>query len=452
MGASTKTCMQLTPSDAAALIEEGAIVNGPFASQALCQAQCFSSSNKWYCVSGSVIIKNCSSSPASGSDFLPSGVTEIALEITGAGFGFGNFGGVTVGGGGGGWARWNSIPITSGLLYAYALGQAGFPTQSSETHFDFFNPTIWRVDGAIGIHGGSGSAPPGGYKIPDVFYNGGDGGFLNSVPTGNPCSQCTSSVGGAGGSAASPLGPGANGESGHYPAPAAGGVGIGGAGSGGNAGYVWTPQDTAKAIVTVNLSNEITGISSITHGGSGYPPSATINLFVDSKDTQYFGGIVSVVTNASGSVVSFSSVVNPGTGFYATGGEHYLVMSVTAPGHDGAIPGGGGGSSSTSVTLAAAVYRGLGGCGQIKIFLNPNDTVGPVIIVGAGGDPGLQSQCLYLSDDDANTLKNIGYNVLGPYLTPFDCDVACGDVYLSSSSLSSMSSLSSLSSQSSSSS
>ncbi len=436
MGASTKTCMQLTPSDAAALMAEGAIVNGPFASQALCQGVCFSSANKWYCVSGKAVVKDCTNSPASGIDFIPDGVTEIAVEVTGAGFGFGNYGGVNLGGGGGGWARWNSVSVTPGLGYSYIIGHAGDPLMSGLTSLRFGTSRQYIVDGASSYHGNTGLTTLTGHPLPDLHYKGGDGGFIGSFAA-MPCSQCITGSGGAGGAAASPLGPGADGQSGQLPFPT-GGIGIGGAGSGGDGAYPWVPQDTARGIMTTS-GGAITGISSITYGGSGYPLSQTIPVHVNSLNSGTAIGIVNVITDSSGSVVSFDSVVFDGTPFYSTPGVVFLIFHVNNDGHDGVVPGGGGGSGSSAIPGFGPIYRGLGGCGQIKIFLNPNDTEGIAIILGAGGDPAEQSQCLYLSDADANTLKDLAYNVLGPYDDPFTCEAACGDVYLSSSSKSSSS-------------
>jgi len=161
--------------------------------------------------------------PANSNTYtVPPGVTEITVEVWGAGGG-GSTSNTAAGGGGGGYAR-SIITVSPGDTFNYTIGTAG--TQGINGGDSTFNTTIVGGGGQAGSGstGGAGGVATGGN---DANFNGGNGGNAGSGGNGNR-------GGGGGGGSATAVANGGNGSANSGNTGGTGGAGQGNGGNGGN--------------------------------------------------------------------------------------------------------------------------------------------------------------------------------------------------------------------------
>jgi hypothetical protein len=163
---------------------------------------------------------------SSGTFEVPPGVTEITVEVWGAGGGGATNNQAAGGGGGGGYAR-SIIVVTPGDSFNYIIGQGGTPGNNGEdSSFDVFDVTIIGGGGLTGSSstGGNGGIGTGGNE---TNLNGGNGG--DAQGSNNPNQR----GGGGGGGSATSTSNGNNGQNGDLTSGGDGGLGEGDGGQGG---------------------------------------------------------------------------------------------------------------------------------------------------------------------------------------------------------------------------
>ncbi|WP_139352684.1 glycine-rich domain-containing protein [Algoriphagus sp. A40] len=170
---------------------------------------------------------------ASGNFPVPHKITNVQLDIWGAGGGGGfiNSRRPAAGGGGGAFARYNSFGVTPNATIAVTVGTGG-NGQTSTSASTNGGPSTFG--GTISVNGGI----RGNGNTPGAGGVAGTGGNINSAGGPSvPASSSNDRGGSGGGAAGSSTGIGASGlTSGTGPAGGAGGTGVNGAGSGGNGG------------------------------------------------------------------------------------------------------------------------------------------------------------------------------------------------------------------------
>jgi hypothetical protein len=290
---------------------------------------------------------------------VPTGVTQLTLQIWGGGGGAASGSNSANGGGGGGGGFFQvTVPVTSGATYTMAIGAGGagggsaggLPGSAGGTTSITIGGTTYSAFGGAG-----GTTSVGGNGGSGATFNGGKGGQVYPY-------------GGGGGSSASYAGPGNTGsDPGGATAPTGGGGG--GAGSGPN-----------------NVNG---GAGSVPGGGGG---------------GTYFGGTVGGAGAGGQIVVNFPSNTGAptptgapavaGGGAGGNGGA-----SNNTAGSAGAQPGGGGGGADSAGTSETG---GAGGNGKLIITpfastafkslivhrppLGALKTFQPLVSVGAGSD------------------------------------------------------------------
>lgn len=124
--------------------------------------------------------------PGTGTWTCPEGVTEIQIELWGAG-GQGYTGGVSgdyanSGGGGGAYVRKNIFSVVPDTTYSYRVGNGSSPTETDRNTW-FSSSSIIRAGGGNNGTSTDGGLGGGAYGDYDVYFGGGEGGTgTKSVP------------------------------------------------------------------------------------------------------------------------------------------------------------------------------------------------------------------------------------------------------------------------------
>jgi len=203
---------------------------------------------------------------SSGTWTCPAGVTSAKVEVWGGGAGGRNpkAPNGAIGGGGGGYARTDAVPVTPGVDYAVVVGSGGAPAGSGGD--SDFGAGIVHATGSTGLGTGGGT-------VGDVRTNGGapggatdtggggGGSSAGSAGNGNDGQPNSGATGGAGGVA--PTGGWAGGKGGDGGQPGVDAVGYGGGGGGAGGGS--TSGNGAQGLVRITYEEP--------QGGCG-PPKA----------------------------------------------------------------------------------------------------------------------------------------------------------------------------------
>lgn len=232
-----------------------------------------------------------------GTFTVPSGVTEIIVEVWGGGGGGASGNGGRGGGGGGAYARSTLTGLTAGTSYSFTVGTGGGPGSAGGA--STFGNNLVRADGGRAGSGSSGGAGGSG-GTGQVVYPGGNGanasgnvggGGGSSAGSGEAGRNANAHVGGiappGGGNGGSILSEGNNSGGAPGSSPGGGGAGKNGPGGGG------TPGSGApgRIVVTYVLGTTYSLSGTITDA-QGQP--------VEGVSLQVSGGYPDVITDASG--------------------------------------------------------------------------------------------------------------------------------------------------------
>jgi hypothetical protein len=269
---------------------------------------------------------------------VPVGVTSLKLEAIGYGgrYSYNGLSAQYSGGGGGAYAKTNSVAVIPGSL-VYVQVSNNIDPAGSDVWINTSNnaPTdkstgVLAKAGQNGLAGGAGGSAS--TSIGDIKYKGGDGG-LNGAVVGDG----STAAGGGSGGAAGPNGPGGNGGAGNNTRVSGGGggggAGVGGAGTGGGA----SGSNSNAGGAGGNNAAGVGGAGAVSASAAGLPGSA--------------GG------GGSG-----GSTDNGSEGFAGGAGGAGIVPEWVAYGPGGG--GGGGGSLFYDTSSGAGIAGSYGGGGD----------------------------------------------------------------------------------------